>query len=243
MNDLITLLERYAPGYSTRIQGASDWALSSLEEAFGQPLPETYQDFAREMGKDGGALLAHVDDYDPLHIADIYQFSAGELPPRRFLFIFADPSPLTRSHYWLDLEAQTEEGDFQVVRFPLFQDAWKTDLNRSYVSLREMLYLWAMEYVYLPGFPHRTLYHQGDGQKTTTAEELAQYFEKMGFVRLPYPRYSMLFERGDAAIGLYRLPDSPHFQIHVGMRSLDKLKYFQAVVEDNTDIKKSIWPP
>jgi len=27
------------------------------------------------------------------------------------------------------------------------------------------------------------------------------------------------------------------------MRSLDRLKHFQAVIEDNTDIKKSIWEP
>jgi len=54
----------------------------------------------------------------------------------------------------------------------------------------------------------------------------------------------MLFERDDAAIRLYRPPpDSPHFEVHAGMRSLDRLKHFQAVIEDNTDIKKSIWEP
>jgi hypothetical protein len=53
----------------------------------------------------------------------------------------------------------------------------------------------------------------------------------------------MLFERDDAAAGLYRALNSSRFEIHVGMRSLDKLKHFQAVLEDNTDLKKSIWEP
>jgi len=242
MRDLIALLERYAPGYSTQIEGASEWALDNLEEAFGQPLPDIYRDFARKMGKNGGALLARVSANDLLDVADIYQINRSDAPPQRFLFIFGDPDPLTRFHYWLDLENPSEEGDFQVVRFPLFQDAWKTKLQQSYVSFREMLYLWAMGNVYLPSFSHRALYQQGDG-KRTTAEEFAQYLGKMGFVRLTYPCYSMLFERDDAAIRLYRPPDSPHFEVHVGMRSLDRLKHFQAVIEDNTDIKKSIWEP
>ena len=31
--------------------------------------------------------------------------------------------------------------------------------------------------------------------------------------------------------------------MHVGMRSLDKLKHFQTVIEDNTDLMKSNWKP
>lgn len=240
MRELITLLERYVPGYSSQVQGASDWALDNLEEAFGQPLPEVYQDFAREMGKNGGALLGHVDAYDPFDVADKYQLATEDNPPRRFFFVFGDPDPLSPSHYWLDLEAPSEDGDFQVVRIPLFPDAWKTKLDRRYFSFREMLYIWAMERVCLPCFPHRLLYQQGE---TTTAEELARYLEKMGFVRLPYPRNSMLFERDDAAAGLYRALNSSRFEFHVGMRSPDKLKHFQAVLEDNTDLKKSIWEP
>ncbi|NTX02658.1 SMI1/KNR4 family protein [Myxococcus sp. CA040A] len=242
MRDLIALLERYAPGYSRQIQGASTWELDNLEEAFGQPLPDVYRDFALKMGENGGALLSHVSINDFLDVADIYQIRRRDAPPQRFLFIFGDPNPLTRFHYWLDLEAPFEEGDFQVVRFPLFQDAWKTKLQRSYVSFREMLYLWAMGNVHLPSFSHRALYQQGD-EKRTTAEEFAQYLGKMGFVRLPYPRYSMLFERDDAAIRLYRPPDSSCFEVHVGMYGLDRLKHFQAVIEDNTDIEKSIWEP
>ena len=242
MMDLISLLERYAPGYSNHIQGVSTAELDHVEAAFGQPLPDVYRDFALQMGRGGGALLAHVSVNDPFDVADIYRIKTRDVPPRRFLFLFGDPDPLSPSHYWLDLEAPSEDGDFQVVRIPLFPDAWKTNLIEYYASFREMLYAWAMEHVYLPGFPHRALYRQGD-REMTTAKDVANYLEKMGFVRLPYPRHSLLFERDDAAIGLYRFPGSSHFQMHVGMRSLDKLKHFQAVIEDNTDLMKSNWKP
>jgi hypothetical protein len=242
MRDLIALLERYVPGCSNQIQGVSTAEIDFLEDAFGQPLPDAYRFFALEMGRDGGPLLAHVRSYNPFDIADKYKTTSNDIPPRRFLFIFGDPDPLTRFHYWLDLEAPSEDGDFQVVQFPYFQDAWKTKLIRSYVGLQEMLFDWAMEYVCVPSFPHRARYRQGDGEMTTV-KDVANYLEKMGFIRLPYPRYSLLFERDDAAIGLYRFPDSSHFQMHVGMRSLDKLKHFQAVIEDNTDLMKSNWKP
>ncbi len=242
MRDLIALLERYAPGCSSQIQGASTAEIDFLEDAFGQPLPDAYRFFALEMGRDGGPLLAHVQSYNPFDNADKYKTTSNDIPPRRFLFIFGDPDPLTRFHYWLDLEAPSEDGDFKVVQFPLFQDAWKTKLLQSYISLQEMLFDWAMEYVCVPSFPCRARYRQGD-EETTTAKDIANHLEKMGFVRLPYPRHSMLFERDDAAIGLYRFPGSSHFQMHVGMRSLDKLKHFQAAIEDNTDLVKSIRQP
>jgi hypothetical protein len=145
MRDLIALLDRYAPGCSNQIQGVSTAEIDFLEDAFGQPLPDVYRLFALEMGRDGGPLLAN------------------DILPRRFLFIFGDPDPLTRFHYWLELEAPSEDGDSQVVQSSYFQDAWKTKLIRSYVGLQEMLFDWAMEYVCVPSFPHRARYRQGDG--------------------------------------------------------------------------------
>jgi len=118
MRDLIALLERYVPGCSNQIQGASTAEIDFLEDAFGQPLPDVYRFFAIEMGRDGGPLLAHVRSYNPFDIADKYKTTSNDIPPQRFLFIFGDPNPLTRFHYWLDLEAPSEDGDFQVVQFP-----------------------------------------------------------------------------------------------------------------------------
>ncbi|MFY2556806.1 hypothetical protein ACN469_04195 [Corallococcus terminator] len=241
MEELLALLERYSPGYRETIHGVFDWRLDELEEEFGRPLPTFYKSFATTMGQQGGPLLAHVNVREPLHIAFLYESIAGEMPPRRFLFIFGDPDPLAPYHYWLDLEAPSEEGDGQVVRMPFGENAWIDKLHRDFISLREMLFLWAMEAVHLPSFPYQARYHRGKGPKAGTAEDLARLLEKTGFNRLPYPRHSMLFEREDAAIRLYRLPDDSTFDIRVGMHSAEQLSHFQALIEDNSDLERSRW--
>ncbi|NTX60144.1 hypothetical protein HUA74_05685 [Myxococcus sp. CA051A] len=242
MDKLTTLLERFSPGYQDRIEGYPDWLIDELEEVFGQPLPVPYREFARSMGVSGGPLLAHVRSYDPLlNVAELYRLSPqSELPPRTFLFIFGDPDPLAPTPYWLDLESPSEDGDYQVVRMP-FGEHPQRKLHRDFVSFREMLFLWAMEYVHLPNFPHQARYHRGKDLQASTVEDLVRILEKTGFERLPYPRYSMLFERDDAAIRLYRPPDDSTFDIRVGMHSAEQLRHFQALIEDNTDLKRSTW--
>ncbi|HEX5748216.1 MAG TPA: hypothetical protein VFZ09_18395 [Archangium sp.] len=241
MDELLALLERYAPGYDGRIEGYPDVLLDELEEVFGRPLPEVYRNFARCMGTRGGPLLAAVRSFDPLRdVAELYRLAPkGELPPRRFLFIFGDPNPLAPHHYWLDLESPSEEGDCQVVRMPFGADAWKTKLHREAIGLRELLFLWAMEHVHLPTLPHQASYLRREGHTAPGAEDIARLLEQMGFVRLPYPRYSMLFEREGAAARLYRSPDSLHFNLRVGMRHPEELKRFQMLLEDNTDLGRS----
>ncbi|PTL82337.1 hypothetical protein DAT35_21170 [Vitiosangium sp. GDMCC 1.1324] len=119
---------------------------------------------------------------------------------------------------------------------PFGAETWKRRLSRDFTSLREMLFVWAMENVILPTFPHQAKYHHGKGNQTPEAEDLARFFERMGFVRLPYPRHCLLFERDGAAIRLYRPPEAPRFSFQLGMRNPNELKHFQALVEDNTDM-------
>ncbi|MFY2558506.1 hypothetical protein ACN469_12820, partial [Corallococcus terminator] len=169
MDELLALLERYAPGYRDQIEGYPAPLLDELEEAFGRALPRSYRQFAEHMGARGGALLSTVEAYDPLlDVADFYRVMPMEMPPRRFLYLFGDSSPLSPTPYWLDLEAPSEDGDCQVVRMPLGEHAWKTKLSRDYVSLRELLFLWAMENIHLPSFPHQARYQRGQGQQPAT---------------------------------------------------------------------------
>lgn len=240
MEELLALLERYSPGYRQRIEGYPDFIIDELEEVFGHPLPGFYRVFARTLGAQAGPLLAHVRSYDPiLGVADNYRSAPnGVMPPRRFLFIFGDRDPLAPAPYWLDLESPSEEGDCQVVRMAFGANSWKESLSRSYISLRELLFLWAMEYLHLPAFPHRAEFHSRGGE-ADTVEDLARLLGKMDFGRLPYPRYSMLFEREDAAIRLYRPPGQSHFTLRVGMRGPEELQRFQMLLEDNTDLEKS----
>lgn len=236
MDELLVLLERYVPGYQRRIQGVYDWGLDELAESFGRPLPGFYREFALVMGEKGGPLLDHVHAYHPLKAADIYRLAPEtQLPPRRFLYIFGDPS-VDAQHYWLDLESPSEEEDCQVVRIPFGKEAWKTRISRVHVSLREMLFFWAMNHVRLPAFAQGAEYLVSASDPTARAaleaEDLARTFEKLGFTRLSYPQHCLLFDRDDAGIALYRPPDAPGFSFRVAMREPDEFRRFQAVVED-----------
>ncbi|MFY0572336.1 hypothetical protein ACN28E_52045 [Archangium lansingense] len=241
MDELLALLERYSPGYADQIQGASAWNLRKLKESFGQPLPEFYQEFADVMGKDGGPLLAHVQSYDPYDVTELYEVAWRELPPRRFLFVFGDPS-IDAQHYWLDLETPTEDEEYRVFRFAFGKEEWKKHRSPLYMSLREMLFVWAMSNVCLPTFPHRAAYYSRLGRmppgELLDAEDVARIFERLRFVRLPYPQRCLLFERDDAAIELYRSPDEPGFSFRVGMRNPEELRRFQAIMEDIKGLAK-----
>lgn len=239
MEELLALLERYVPGYRDRIKGVYDWELDELQDAFGQPLPGFYREFARVMGQDGGPLLEHVHVYEPLEIAELYQLDTGEMLPRRFLYVFGDPS-IDAQHYWLDLEARSEGEDCLVARSHFGGEAWKKFLVRRFISLREMLFVWAMTYVRLPVFPHRAEYlHRAldeGSEEPTDVEELARVFERLGFLRLPYPSHCLLFERENASIKLYRPPEGSGFSFEVGMRDEGEFRRFQAIAEDIPDL-------
>lgn len=242
MDELLALLERYSPGYQAQIEGASGWSLDNLEDVVGQPLPVFYREFAQVMGKEGGPLLADVRSYNPYDIAELYELSpAAELPPRRFLFIFGDPS-MEAEHYWLDLEAPSEREDRQVMRMRFGEEEWKKNLSPVYMSLREMLFVWAMRNICLPTFPHGATYYLGSKHTPLDAppdaEAVARIFERLGFTRLSYPRRCLLFDRDDAAISLYRSPDEPGFLFQVGMRNPEELRRFQGIMEDIKGLAK-----
>jgi len=245
MDELLMLLEGYSPGYSARLQGVDDWHLDELEETFGRPLPRFYRQFCQIMGTAAGPLLAHVHAYEPRDdVATIYKvFPDGRLPPRRFLYIFGDPS-VDAQHFWLDLERPNPEAeDCWIVRMPFENNEWESHVSPVYVSLREMLFAWAMMYLHLPTFDHQVAYYQpsGEGQHgiTSDAQGLTKVFERLGFVRRPYPQHCQIFERSDAGIFLYRSPAGPGLSLEMGVRDLRECRRLEAIIEDNTGMAKS----
>ncbi len=236
MEDLLTLIERYAPGYRERIRGAARWSIRELEENFGRPLPAAYREFAAVMGKDGGPLLAGLRSYQTIKIAELYK-DLAVMPPRRFLFVFGDDTPDTPEHFFLDFDRPTDDGsDAEVVRFPLDNDG--SARTRRYVSLRELLFVYALRNIALPGFPWRAGYLDespyGPERVPTSAETFAALFERLGFRRLAFPRRCMLFERVDAVIELYNLPGGPGCSFRVGFRDQGELRRLAELLADHT---------
>jgi hypothetical protein len=192
------------------------------------------------MGADAGPLFGADSVCTP---EDILQRSVdrANAPPNRFLYVVYDSSP-DDVHYFMDLDSPTEPGDCAVVRMRFAKDAWLALLGPCYLSFREMLFVSAMENVHLPSFPHRAEYVTPVGGKPPedppTVERVTSVFERLGFVRLPYPRHCLLFERRDAAIRLYRPVTPPGFSFVVGMRDPRDLQRFMEVVEDSTGMHR-----
>jgi hypothetical protein len=236
MDDLLTLIERYAPGYRARIRGAAWWWIDDLEANLGRPLPAAYREFVEAMGADGGPLLAGLRNYQTNKIAELYKDLAF-MPPRRFLFVFGDDTPDAPEHFFLDLERPTDDGaDAEVVRFPLDDDG--SARTHRFVSLRELLFVLAMRNIALPGFPWRAEYldepRHGPEREPTGAEAFAALFGKLGFRRLAFPRRCALFERDDAVIELYNLPDRPGCSFRVGFREQGELRRLAELLADHT---------
>ncbi|NTX10872.1 SMI1/KNR4 family protein [Myxococcus sp. CA056] len=245
MEELLNLLERYLPGYRQQVRGYPDLVVDELEEVFGHPLPESYRQFANVMGAQGGPLFQEMSSYDPIQgVAENYRLAPESvMPPRRFLFLFGSRDPLVSDCHWLDLDAPTEDGDYQVVLMPFGEHAWKKNLRRIYSGFREMLFLKAMTDICLPTFPHQVKFSGGHEGKASSVDEVARIFERGGFIRLPHPHHSMIFERPGAAIRLYRPPRGSRFYIHAGAHRLDELHHLQRVLEDNTDVEHSSSSP
>ena len=67
LDPFLTYMERYNPGYRSRIRGVSEREIALMEELYQRPRPESYKEFLRVMGADSGGfrLLGDSDSsYD-----------------------------------------------------------------------------------------------------------------------------------------------------------------------------------
>ena len=52
----VSYMEKYNPGYRSRIRGVSEREIAVMEELYQRPLPESYKEFLRVMGADSGGF-------------------------------------------------------------------------------------------------------------------------------------------------------------------------------------------
>ena len=63
LDPFLTYMERYNPGFRSRIRGVSEREIAVMEELYQRPLPESYKEFLRMMGADlGGFHLVNDSD-------------------------------------------------------------------------------------------------------------------------------------------------------------------------------------
>ena len=63
LEPFLSYMERYNPGFRSRIRGVSEREIALMEELYQRPLPESYKEFLRVMGADSGGfhLVGHAD--------------------------------------------------------------------------------------------------------------------------------------------------------------------------------------
>jgi hypothetical protein len=244
MRRLVELLEAYEPGYQSALAGAPTWSLSLLAETVGADLPPFYQEFCLTMAEGGGALLEGLNHYHPEEIADLYD-KAAWMPPSPDLFIFGDASP-RQSHYFLDLGSPSLEDDAVVCRFPFGpQGAQSRQLHAD--SLRDMLYLRALEKVCLPSCLYRARFAEPpDADQSVDppmAEVVSNLLVHLEFVRQPEATSFGLFLRSDLAVALVHPPGPGRpLTCQAATRNRHEMIRLKALLADYTSLAESRRP-
>jgi len=207
MRRLVELLEAYEPGYQSVLAGAPRWSLSLLAQTVAVDLPPFYQEFCSTMAAGGGTLLTGLSHYHPEEIADLYD-KASWMPPSPDLFIFGDASP-RQSHYFLDLSSPSPDDDAAVCRFPFGPQGAQFRQHHA-DSLRDMLFLRAMDRVCLPSCLYRSRFaeppDQIDRADPPTGEVLRNLLVRLEFIQQPEATSFGLFLRSDLALALVYPP-------------------------------------
>ena len=92
LEPFLSYMERYNPGYRSRIRGVSEREIALMEELYQRPLPESYKEFLRVMGADSGGfhLVNDADSaYDAVmeRVKDRLEEPKWSLPLRDFVIV------------------------------------------------------------------------------------------------------------------------------------------------------------
>ena len=115
LKEFISLVERYDPSYSRKIQGARTAEILQLEELAGHPLPSRYREFLALIGKSMGGLELEGVDFRIERITDFYQSGEWVPPAGYILFGMHEEDPYL--DYYLECSNERTQ-DCPIVRFP-----------------------------------------------------------------------------------------------------------------------------
>ncbi|WIG99377.1 hypothetical protein KGD87_23740 [Myxococcus sp. SDU36] len=110
----------------------------------------------------------------------------------------------------------------------------------QYVGLEEFLYVEAFKELRLPQLRFRRKYSSPDDAAAAAAyrsDVVTALAEEKGFKRIPPTEHCALYERGDAALLLYRHPTQPTFSFILGCEDSGELERLIQAFETRTGLK------
>lgn len=243
MRALVELIELYRPGFAATVQGATEDAIEDLEDLMG-PLPGAYRRFLQTMGAAMGDFSAMGADFDMEACRSIVLVKPW-ICDERYLYIAYDGA-LSGWDFYMDRDAPSGADDCMVVRMPL---SWREDPTRRrpvFSGLEELLYVEAYWNIRLPLFAHRSELMRpitGEAMHGCEAAAVCAEIEALGFVRVPPASPSALYERRDAALALYQVPDAPGFSLVLGCDEAHELRRLEGLLRRTTGVVPAVLNP
>ena len=155
----------------------------------------------------------------------------------KYLRIAGDRGPAGVS-YFMDRSRPYGKDDCMIVTM-LDPRVNRDQCDRLHAGLEEFLYVEAYRTVRLPLFDHQVELAIPALSMALTGkfDQVCDTAEKLGFVWLPPARRCALYERGDAAMVLYRDPVTEDFSFRLASSDLDELSRMIAIFRDATGVQ------
>jgi hypothetical protein len=216
---LVTLIERYRPGFADEVRPADERRIQSLAQLAG-PLPGALLRFLRTMGGSPPRLLvdALFLGVDPMRRALL---SADWLKDDRYLILTKWDA--VDAMIWIDRATPTPPDDAMLVSSPWMDTPEPQPKTPHAWGLEDLLYVEAFRGHRLAMFDHHAALATTD---TPDAAQLADALARplgLDFERLAPTLTSGLFDRGDAAIIVRRAPRDAALHVHIAAETPETL--------------------
>ncbi|GEL73176.1 SMI1/KNR4 family protein [Myxococcus virescens] len=234
MKSLVEFIENYRPGFSSEIVPADEIDIALLEKKAGS-LPGAYRRFLESMGASMGDLELAEASFSIDGTLDVYNAKTW-LQHGRYIPVAGDNGP-SSFDWFLDRSSPHGLDDCLVVRRPLAKNYPPEASSPQYVGLEEFLYCEAFKELRLPQLPFRRKFSSPDDAVAHRSDAVTALAEEKGFKRIPPAEHCALYERGDAALLLYRHPTQPTFSFILGCEDSEELERLRQEFETRTGLK------
>ncbi|WAM25994.1 SMI1/KNR4 family protein [Myxococcus sp. NMCA1] len=240
MKSLVEFIENYRPDFSKEIVPADEIDIALLERKAGS-LPGAYRHFLETMGASMGGLELAEASLSIEGTLDVYNAKTW-LQHGRYIPVAGDNGP-SGFDWFLDRSTPYGSDDCLVVRMPLSKNYPADASSPQYVGLEEFLYCEAFKELRLPQLPFRRKFSSPDDAAVTAryrSDVVTALAEEKGFKRIPPAEHCALYERGDAALLLYRHPTQPTFSFILGCEDSAELEQLAQEFETRTGLKSVV---
>ncbi|WP_254623848.1 hypothetical protein [Myxococcus sp. CA033] len=239
MREFVDFVEKYRPGFSQEIVPADMFDIEVLEKHAGA-LPGVYRRFLEIMGASMGDLELAEASFSIEGVLGAY--SLPWLKNGRYVY-FARDKGFNSWDWFFDRSSPHGLDDCLVVNRLLEENYPQGGSHPMYWGLEEFLYCEAFKELRLPQLPFRRKFSSPDDADAAAAFRsgvVSALAVEKGFERIPPVEHCALYERGDAALLLYRHPIQPTFSFVLGCDDSAEMAQLAQEFETRTGLRSVV---